>query len=112
MCAAVKQQQTFRTQRGVGVGCSLVMDNGTMSLVGGNGIEGESLIERLFGTQTGKLSVDAHLRLSAGSDGWFQPAQEAHQGDTVANHGLPKATLFGLRFHGLHCRNGGMKVES
>ena len=107
LCATIEQEQTFGTQGSVGVGCRLVMDDGAMSLIGRNGVEGQTLIERLFGAQRGKLAVDAHLRLSAGSDSGFQPAQEAHEGYTVANHGLPESLLLGFGFDSLHSRDGG-----
>ena len=63
--------------------------------------------ERLFRSQGGEFPVDAHLRLSASSHSGLQPTQEANQGDTVANHRLPEALLFGFSLDSLHGRNGG-----
>ena len=78
------------------------MNDGTVGLIGGNGVEREALIEGLLSAQGGEFPVDAHLRLTASLNGRFQPPQETHEGHSVANHRLPKATLFGIVFDGLH----------
>ena len=39
LCTTVEQQQSFGTQRGIGIGCRLIMNDGTMGLVSRNGIK-------------------------------------------------------------------------
>ena len=112
LCAAIEQQQTFGTQGCIGVVGGLVMDDGTVGLIGGDGVEREALIEGLLGAQGGELAVDAHLGLTTGGYGGFQPAQEAHEGHAVANHGLPKATLLGIVLDGFHGQNGGRRIDN
>ena len=81
------------------------MHDGSMSLIARNGVERKALIQRLLGTQGGEFLVDTHLRLTASLNGRFQPPQEPHEGHSVANHGLPKATLFGIVLDSLHHRH-------
>ena len=102
LCSTIHQQQAFGFQRDVRLWRRLVMHDGTMSLIARNGVERKTLIQGLLSTQGGEFPVDAHLRLTTSLNGRFQPPQETHEGHSVANHRLPKATLFGVVFDGLH----------
>ncbi len=61
-CAAVEEQQSAGLQRYVGFGGGLVVDDGAVGAIAGNGVEGDVTEARLLGAQGGELAVDAYLR--------------------------------------------------
>ena len=106
LCAAVEQQEALGPQGDVGLGRRFVVNDGTVLLVGGDGVEGESAVERLFGAQVFQFLADRKLGLSALGDGGTQPAQESGHGDAVAQHRLMKTPHLAFVLHGFHLRDG------
>lgn len=47
---AVQQEESFGLQHRVSLGCRLVMHDGTMRLIAGDGVEGETAVEGLLST--------------------------------------------------------------
>jgi hypothetical protein len=62
--SAVEQEQALWLQGDIGLWGSLIMHNGAMSLISGDGIKGDVTIERLLSTKSGKLLVDSYFRQS------------------------------------------------
>ena len=119
LCAAVEQEQAFGCEGFVGLGCSLVVHDGCVFLVAGDGVEADAPEERLLGTAFVELAVNAHFRFVSFGDGFFQPFQKLHHRYAVAQHGCMEAADFGLILHSLHEWHGrffkqhlGQRVDS
>lgn len=78
------------------------MNNGSVLLIGGNGVERYVLKQLLLRAQRCQLAVDAHLGLTAGLNGRLKPAQKLHQRNAVAQHGAAEAFYLGTVLDGLH----------
>ena len=68
------------------LGSSLVVYDGSVFLVSGNGIKALAHVKRLCGAEFMQFLVYADFGLSACGNGLFQPFQEFHQSHTVALH--------------------------
>ena len=84
LCSAVEQQQSLGSQGNVGLGCGLVVDDGSMLLITGDGVERDAAEEGLLCPEGCEPLVGGDLGLSALCDGGFQPAEEFDHCDAVA----------------------------
>ena len=117
LSTTVEQQQSFGLQGDVSLGSRFIVDDGTMSTIGCNGVERDVLEQRLLGTQTLQCPGDGELCLVGliglirligliGLIGLIEPLQEFHHCDAVFQHRTPKTRLFGGILDGLHALHG------
>lgn len=65
LCATVEEQKTMRLERDVRLRCRLIVDDGAMRVVSGNGIETDIAEEGLLSAEPRELLVDAYLCLTS-----------------------------------------------
>ena len=82
----VDEQEPVGGDGGVALGSGRVVDNGAVFVESGDGGETLAHVQVLLRTVFAQLFGNGYLGHLAAVDILFEPAEEAHEGDTVANH--------------------------
>ena len=101
----IDKNHPFRTKLSIRLRCGFIMNDGTMFLITGNGIEGNITKKRLFRTKGCQLAINRHFCLSTHLYRRLQPTQELHHCYSIPQHSPPESLHLGFVLYGLHNRN-------
>ena len=104
--AGVQQQQSLRVQGHVRLRRGIVVDDGAVGAVAGDGVKAQIQKIRLLGAEGGQLGGGGQLRDGLLADAVLEPVQEAAHGRAVLDVGGAEIRHLLRRLAGLH-QNGG-----